>query len=109
MTSWEVLELSELVGVIQQIVQNTVRAMKPADMATGTIVSISPLSVQPDIHMPPLPEKALILTDTVRERTVDVQGGEGKVAVREGLRPGDKVLMLRVQNGQKYLILSKIT
>ena len=69
--------MSELVGVIQQIVQNTVQAMKPADIATGTVISASPLSVQPDIHMPPLPEKALILTDTVRERIVDVQRGEG--------------------------------
>ncbi len=101
--------MSELVGVIQQIVQNTIQAMKPADMATGTVISASPLSVQPDIHMPPLPEKALILTDTVRERIVDVQGGDGRVVVREGLRSGDKVLMLRVQNGQRYLILSKIT
>ena len=59
--------------------------------------------------MQSIPEAGLILTDTVKERTVNVQGGSGSVAVREGLKPGDRVLMLRVQNGNQYIILSKIT
>lgn len=100
--------MSELVGVIQQIVQNTVAAMKPADMATGTVVSADPLSVRTDTGMSPLPAAALELTDAVRERVVPVQGGEGTVTVREGLRAGDKVLMLRVQGGNRYIILSKL-
>ncbi len=84
--------MSELVGVIQQIVQETVQAMKLTDKATGTVLSIAPLSVQTDISMQPIPAAALTLTDTVW----------GKLAA------GDRVLMLRVQNGQQYIILSKI-
>lgn len=109
MNNWEVGVLSELAGVIQKIVQNTIQAMKLTDMSTGTVISAAPLSVQPDASLPPLPSAALILTDTVRERSVLVQGGPGSVAVREGLKTGDKVLMLRVQRGNKYLVLSKIT
>lgn len=101
--------MSELAGVIQQMIQNTVSAMKPADMATGTVVCAAPLSVRISASMPPLPAAALVLTDTVRERTVPVQGGDGTVTVREGLRAGDKVLMLRVQGGNRYIILSKLT
>lgn len=102
--------MSNLVGVIQQIVQNTIQAMKLTDKATGTVVSVMPLSVQLSIHMPPLPEAALVLTDAVKEKIAPVQGGEGgTVVVAEGLKPGDKVLMLRVQRGQQYIILSRIS
>ena len=101
--------MSELAAVIQRIVQDTVGAMKMTDMATGTVVSADPLSIQPDVSMPPLPAAALVLTDMVRERIVPVRGGMGNVMVREGLKPGDKVLMMRVQRGNKYIVLSKIT
>ena len=99
----------EFAGVIQRIVQDRVAAMKPADMATGTVVCASPLSIQPDTSMPPLPAAALELTDTVKERVVPVRGGDGTVTVREGLGAGDKVLMLRVQGGNRYIVLSKLT
>ena len=101
--------MSELVGVIQQIVQNTIEAMKMADKATGTVESVSPLRVKIDSSIQSVPSAALLLTDTVRERVVPVQGGEGTVTIREGLKEGDRVLMLKVQNGQQYIILSSIT
>ena len=73
-------------------------------------LSIDPLSVQVDMNMPPLPDAAILLTDAVKERVAPVQGGEGgTVMVSEGLKPGDKVLMLRVQRGQQYIILSRIS
>ena len=101
--------MSELVGVIQQIVQNTIEAMKMADKATGTVESVSPLRVKIDSSIQSVSSAALLLTDTVRERVVPVQGGEGTVTIREGLKEGDRVLMLKVQNGQQYIILSRIT
>lgn len=101
--------MSNLIGVIQQIVQNTIQAMKLTDKATGTVVSVTPLAVQISVHMQPLPEVALVLTDAVKEKIAPVQGGAGgTVVVSEGLKPGDKVLMLRVEHGQKYIILSKM-
>ncbi|NBH72210.1 DUF2577 domain-containing protein [Clostridiaceae bacterium] len=82
----------ELVGVIQRIVQETVAAMKLTDKAAGTVISISPLKVLPDLNAQQIPDAALLLTDSVR----------GRLAV------GDKVLMLRVQGGNQYIILSKM-
>lgn len=32
----------------------------------------------------------------------------GKLVIREGLKRGDKVLLLRVQGGQQYVILDKV-
>ena len=104
---------TNLTGALQKLIQETVKGMKPADMMTGIVLSVEPLSVQPDISMPPIPEAALTLTETVKERTVtaSVQGGDGgsvTIPVREALKAGDKVLMLRVHSGQNYIILSKL-
>ena len=102
--------MSELIGVIQQIVQNSIRAMKLTDKVTGTVLSVNPLSVQTDINMPPLPAAAILLTDAVKEKVAPVQVGDGgSVMVSEDLKPGDRVLMLQVQHGQQYIILSRIT
>ena len=101
--------MSELIGVIQRIVQNTINSMNMADKATGTVESVSPLRVKIDSSIQSIPSAALLLTDPVKERIVPVQGGEGRVTIREGLKEGDRVLMLKVQNGQQYIILSRIT
>ena len=98
---------TSLTGTIQEIVQDCIKGMKLADMVTGTVLSVSPLSIQPDISMPPLPEAALIETSAVKARTEAAQGGEGgSVVVNPGISAGDKVLMLRVANGQSYILLS---
>lgn len=101
--------MSELLGVLQQIAQENAKAMKPTDMATGTVISVSPLSIQTELTMPPIPAAALVITSAVQAKTAQVQGGEGgTVVINEGLKAGDRVLMLRVQNGQRYIVLSKI-
>lgn len=109
---------TELAGVIQQIVQNTVQTMKMADKATGTVESVSPLRIKVDAGMQSVPEAALLLTDTVRERIVPVEncggcsgadGCTGTVTIREGLKVGERVLMVRVQGGNQYIVLSRIT
>lgn len=104
---------AELLGVIQLAVQQSIKAMKLADMATGTVLSGAPLSVQLDVSAPPIPERALLLTDAVKPKSVTapVQGGEGgtvTMVIQEALKAGDKVLMLRVMKGQKYVILSRL-
>ena len=96
---------TELLGVIQEIVKNYVNAIKMTDKATGTVIKTSPLTIQTDTS-----GNALILTSNVIERTEQVKGGAGgTVTVTEGLKAGDKVLLLRVQKGQQFIVLSKIT
>ena len=107
----------ELAGVIQQIVQNTVQTMKMADKATGTVESVSPLRIKVDTSTQSIPAAALVLTDTVKERIVPVENCQGctgadrctgTVTIREGLKVGEKVLMVRVQGGNQYIVLSRI-
>ena len=104
--------MGDLIATIQAIVQESIKGMKTADMAIGTVTSLSPVSVKVDQTMQSIPAQAIMLTDAVREKTVDVKGIDGtKIGtadVGNGLTVGCKVLMLRVQKGQCYIILSKL-
>lgn len=101
--------MSDLLGVLQQIMQENQQAMKPTELAFGTVVSVGPLSILVDNTAEPKPEAGLILTDSVVSRSAKVQGGSGgTVVINPGLAAGDRVVMLRVQRGQRYIVLSKV-
>ena len=101
--------MSDLLGVLQQIMQENQQAMKPTELAFGTVVSVGPLSILVDNTAEPNPETGLILTDSVVARSAKVQGGSGgTVVINPGLSAGDRVVMLRVQRGQRYIVLSKV-
>ena len=55
--------MSDLLGVLQQIMQENQQAMKPTELAFGTVVSVGPLSILVDNTAEPKPEAGLILTD----------------------------------------------
>ncbi len=100
--------MSELIGVLQQIVQEGNKAMNPTDIAYGTVISASPLSIQTDLSLPPIPAAGLVLTSGVVRNEVSVKGGSGgTVVLNEGLSVGDRVVMLKVSKGQRYIVLSK--
>ena len=101
--------MSELMDGLNMIAQDNAKANKPADIAYGTVSSISPLTVKLDDTMLPIPDVALVLTENVKSRSAKVQGGGGgTVVINEGLAVGDKVVMLRVSRGNRYIILSKV-
>ena len=101
--------MADLLGVLQQIMQENQQAMKPTELAFGTVVSVVPLSILVDNTAEPKPEAGLILTDSVVARSAKVQGGSGgTVVINPGLAAGDRVVMLRVQRGQRYIVLSKV-
>lgn len=116
----------DLLGVLNQVVQNNTEGQKLTDLAIGTVTSANPLQIQIDPQMPPLPAEVLLLADSVVERTEDViiepwlktalEGADipvtdeviGTVTVQHGLEEGEKVLMLRVLKGQQYIVLSRV-
>lgn len=117
--------------VIQSIVQNIFQSLSPMDMTIGTVETVSPLTVRinPQIL---LPADALILTETVCYKKVDLThtnppAGVGlangatvvtavgnnapqgaNIMINRNLLAGDKVVMLRAMGGQQYIILSKV-
>lgn len=100
--------MAELIDILNNIAQKNQDGQKPADVVMGTVVQASPLSVQIDGSMQPIPTAGLIQTVGVAAKTAQVQGGGGgTVVINEGLAAGDRVVMLRVSKGQRYIVLSK--
>lgn len=76
---------------IQQAVKNMIDNMKLTDYVYGEVTSISPLKIKIDQKLE-LPFSVLILT----------------TMVVNDLEVNDKVILLRVEKGQKYIVLSKV-
>jgi len=97
-------------------------ASKPVQVCFGRVVGAAPLQVCVEQKMT-LGAAQLILarrvTDytvemTVNHYTEDAEGhrhackGRKKYTVHNGLKAGEEVILLRMQGGQKYLILDRI-
>lgn len=102
--------MSELIDVLRSLVQESVGALKPAELATGTVESVAPLKIKTIETQLSIPEAALIVVETLKEKTATVEGGSGSggsVVLQKGLEAGEKVIMLRLNAGQRYLVLSR--
>lgn len=123
---------SNLVQLIQQIAMNAVKNSNPSDYTTGTVVKVSPLQIKLsqslviDKDFLVVPER---LTDhkvkfSFSGRTQTKSGGSGyaefalhdhdilvsdkEVTIHNGLKVGDKVLLMQKAGGQEYYIIDKV-
>lgn len=126
----------ELIDVIQQVMGRYLSACALTDLVVGTVTKTAPLEVSEQDVRDPIPAAALRLTSAVVEKKIPVLGHShsiplgvtderlvgvacyengkalpvrgGYILLNRGLEAGDKVLMLRVQSGQSYIILSRV-
>lgn len=108
-----------------------VEASMPSGIFFGTVISTSPLKINVEQKMT-LEASHLVLTTLVSTFNVNVSvdhfteetgGGSGDnafdshrheikgtkaVTVHLGLQPGEKVILLRAQGGQKYIVLDRV-
>lgn len=126
----------ELSDVLHQMMQQNQQAGQPTELRVGTVVSASPLEISINSAMPNLQAGVLYLTSAVVEKKIPVlshshtiTGGEtgealqsivctengqalpvqdGYIILNPALQAGDKVLLLRVQKGQKFIVLSRV-
>lgn len=116
---------------IKRAALDAVFASMPSGIYFGTVISSSPLKISVDQKMT-LTEKQLVLTTlvqdfsvnmTVDHKTEDKSGGSGDSSfashnhdykgtksfrVHLALKAGEKVMLIRVQGGQKYIVLDRI-
>lgn len=127
------LEINALVRAVKQASVEAVNAGNPMSVCFGTVTSVSPLSIMVD-QKKTLTDAQLILTDNVRDfnvymttmdayhETEEVSGGSGEAAyaahrhryqgkkkwkVHNALESGEKVILLRCDGGQKYIVLDR--
>jgi hypothetical protein len=120
-----------MIEQIKQIVKNVLDNEKLTEYTSGTVSSISPLKIKVNQKLE-LPESVLLLTFPVKELKINLSHDHqypnelptsttkievpkdtdytdfSEVVIVEGLKVGDKVTMLRVEKGQKYIVLSKV-
>lgn len=103
-------------GIIAIMKQASMEAMNNAqicDLRYGKVISTSPLKVQVTSQLT-IPSSMLVvskhLTDYKVDMVIDVDNNDEKktVLVRNALKTGDKVVLLRKQGGQSYFILDRI-
>ncbi|GMQ57078.1 DUF2577 domain-containing protein [Vallitalea sediminicola] len=83
----------KFIGALKQINQGVKDNSQEVTFYYGQVIEIYPLQIQVDQRFI-LDEDFLVLTSTV--------------AVNNSLHIGDKVVLLRAQGGQQYIVLDKV-
>lgn len=96
----------ELIERLKSIINDTVKAMDLLDTGYATVESVSPLTLKIQATQLIVTEPVAVLTDSLRYRAVTVQGES--VIINPGIKPGDKVLVLKANAGQNYITISKV-
>ncbi|MCO1603659.1 DUF2577 domain-containing protein [Desulfosporosinus nitroreducens] len=115
--------MASLLDVIKTAGMDAVGATNPVTVMYGEVITVNPLSVMVDQRFTltadflMVPESMTLFemdlnhvhpyTDNGSVRSTSEALAE-KIVIRPGLKTGDKVLMLRVQGGQKFVILDKV-
>ena len=86
----------DLVEAVKQAALEAVESKDPMSFRFGKVVKVSPLEVWIDQKLT-VPESALILTGMVSKITT----------LDNSLKVGDQVILIRVDGGQKYIVLDK--
>lgn len=100
---------SKLHENIKTITLKALEASKPSGLFYGTVTSIAPLEIQIEQKMT-LDSEFLILSSLVQNFTVNmtVDGMSRNYTVNLALKKDEKVILLRVQGGQQFLVLDRI-
>ncbi|MDP4153685.1 MAG: DUF2577 domain-containing protein [Bacillota bacterium] len=109
--------LPDLVQLIKKAAVEAVENAMPAGVYFGEVMSASPLKISLDQKMV-LTDRDLILTTLVKDLHFSVTGYDVNVIANSGatgdymlhlaLAKGDKVILVRAQGGQKFVVLDKV-
>jgi hypothetical protein len=96
--------------LVKQASIGAVQATNPVAVTYGTVSQIEPLEVSVDQRFT-LPEVFLVVPEHMTEYkvTVNTELGPQEIVIRRGLEVGDKVILLRAQGGQQYVIVGRVS
>lgn len=98
-----------MIEAIRKAALGAVEAGAPVAVVFGSVINTDPLEVNVDQRFT-LDADFLIVPDGLVRQELDLSGIglEQPVVIHKGLEVGNSVILLRVQGGQKYLILDKV-
>ena len=112
----------DLYRAMGKIALNAINNSMPSAILFGTVISTSPLKINIEQKMT-LDSSDLVLTSLVSDFTVNMSmehrtentnehnheyKGKKQFTVHLGLSEGEKVILLRVQGGQKFIVLDRV-
>ncbi len=105
-------DMNAFLGNVKQAAIEAVNARKPFAFILGEVTSISPLRIEVDQKFEVGPPQ-IILTNAVRDFTVSMSTKSEPDTPRDfclhlALNTGEKVLLLRSDGGQKFIVLDRV-
>lgn len=124
-------DYNEFLNIVKKAGVDAVESNKPVNILYGNVISSSPLEIKIEQKLT-LGTKQLVLSRNVTDYYVDMtvnhltenkSGGSGDAEfsshnhgyvgtktflVHKSLNVGEKVVLLRMQGGQKYLVLDRV-
>lgn len=104
--------MADLIDVLHGIMQENMKSGKPTDLCFGTVSKASPVEIQLETTMQPIPAAAIVLTEAVVARSVTATTSDGAtvtIEISRALEAGDRVVMIRAASGQRFIVLSRVT
>lgn len=123
---------TDLVRLMKQAAMEAVKTSQPSNIVFGTVTSASPLKIQISSKIT-LEKEMLMLTRNVTEFETDIttvnwftentSGGAGyalfeshkhelkgkkHIIVHNQLKSGEKVVLIKEQGGQRYIVLDRV-
>ncbi len=101
--------MPNLIETIKRAALDAVKASNPASVVFGNVISVSPLKINIEQRLT-LDESHLLLTSLVSDFEVEMtlNSVTDSYTVHLGLQTGEKVILLQVQGGQKYIVLDRV-
>jgi hypothetical protein len=106
---------AEFLQLVKKAAVEAVEATKPVKVYFGRVVCVEPLQIQVEQKLT-IGESHLVLAQSLAAHRLSITGkrlsddtsiGELEVTVQNRLVVGDMVLLIRMQGGQKYVVVDK--
>lgn len=94
-----------MIEAIRKAALGAVKSGAPTAIMFGKVMQINPLEVNVDQRFT-LDADFLIVPESLIRYEVDV--GQTRLVIRQGFQQGDRLILLRVQGGQQYLVIDKV-
>lgn len=115
-------DIKDILLMVKQAARDTYNAMKPTEICFGTVESTNPLKIRVDSKLV-FKSTQLILTRNVIDYDLEITVnhvtevtdghtheyvGKKVFRVNNALIQGEKVMLIRIQGGQKYVVFDKV-